>query len=223
MKNKFKWLKKPAHFALTLLVIAILGVGTTIAFFTDIEAAVNRITFGKIEIELNEEIDGLTKTGIGVTSTGNSEAYVRMRVDVPMVTYKYIDKNGKEQEGHAEITLPDWENPLSSLDRWFARENIDVTVIRSNNTTSPASWVKASDGFWYLSVTLKKGDYAPFLSKIEYPGLLKGGKLELPVGLTADRLSIPIVSEAVQAEGLNITDEGAAIEAFWLVEQGQSN
>ena len=68
MKNKVKWLKRPMHFGLALLLIAILTIGTTIAFFTDIEAAVNSITTGKIQIDINEKVDGLTKNDIGAVS-----------------------------------------------------------------------------------------------------------------------------------------------------------
>lgn len=227
MKNKIKWLKRPMHFALALLVIAILGIGTTIAFFTDIEAAVNSITFGKIKIETNEEVKGLTKTGIGVTSTGSSEAYVRIRVDVPTVTYRYID-NGEIKIGSAEITLPGTEQPISA-EKWLEQQAMSITVRRANpdaDKPSKAEWLKKEDGFWYLSVTLEKGDQVPFLSKIEYPGLLKGNSVELPVDLTMDMLTIPIVSEAVQAEAVDIkgkTGADAAFEAFKAVEQGQLN
>lgn len=83
MKNKVKWLKRPMHFGLALLLIAILTIGTTIAFFTDIEAAVNSITTGKIQIDINEKVDGLTKNDIGVRAAGKSECYVRIRADIP--------------------------------------------------------------------------------------------------------------------------------------------
>lgn len=215
MKNKIKWLKRPAHFALTLLVIAILGIGTTIAFFTDIEAAVNSITFGKIEIETKEEISGLTKKNIGVTSTGSSECYVRMRVDVPTVTYRYTDGDGAEKDGFATVTLPDGSE--KSAAEWIQSvDSMSVKVERSQGGSGSAEWVLEEDGYWYLSVTLNKGDYAPFLSKVEYPGLWKKDHVvdPLPDGLTMDMLTIPIVSEAVQSEGIDVGGASGAEAAY---------
>ena len=113
MKNKVKWLKRPMHFGLALLLIAILTIGTTIAFFTDIEAAVNSITTGKIQIDINEKVDGLTKNDIGVRAAGKSECYVRIRADIPTVTYKYTDSEGQGQDGSAWIIYPGHERGVN--------------------------------------------------------------------------------------------------------------
>ena len=99
MKDKKKMLNKSMKFGLALLLIAILAIGATVAFFTDIEAAVNSITTGKVEVEVEEKVDGLTKSGIGVKATGTSKCYVRIRVDIPTLTYKYKDVDGKDQVG----------------------------------------------------------------------------------------------------------------------------
>ena len=101
------------HFGLALLLIAILTIGTTIAFFTDIEAAVNSITTGKIQIDINEKVDGLTKNDIGVRAAGKSECYVRIRADIPTVTYKYTDSEGQGQDGSAWIIYPGNESGVN--------------------------------------------------------------------------------------------------------------
>jgi len=48
MKSISKWFRRSMRWSAALLVVAILGIGMTVAYFTDIEAAVNNITTGKI-------------------------------------------------------------------------------------------------------------------------------------------------------------------------------
>lgn len=228
MEKRKKWIKRPAHLALALLLIAILGIGSTIAFFTDIEAAVNSIKFGNIKIETNEEVNGLTKTNIGVTATGKSECYVRMRVDVPTVKYEYT-ANGKVETGTAMVTYSSGGSSTVSGEKWNElQEPIKVLIQRADGKTSEkADWNKIK-GFWYLSTTLNPGDSVKLIDSITYPGLWvreegaqTGHMIDpLPDGLTFDMMTIPIVSEAVQAEGIDVgasSGSEAAYEAFRIV------
>lgn len=201
MKNITKWFKKSMHLSLALLVIAVLGIGLTVAFFTDTEGAINRVTVGKINITTGEDVSGLTKSNIDVTSNGTSEAYVRMRVDIPTITYTYINEAGVPTEGQAQIT--DLNNNVITASQWTQLTSIKAIVVRADGTKDDkVTWDKESDGFWYLSTTLKQGDKAKILAEITYPGLWdeKTGKLvsPLPAGLTEDMLTIVITSEAVQ-------------------------
>ncbi|MCI7261670.1 MAG: hypothetical protein MR562_00400 [Clostridiaceae bacterium] len=201
MKNITKWFKKSMHLSLALLVIAVLGIGLTVAFFTDTEGALNRVTVGEINITTGEDVSGLTKSNIDVTSNGTSEAYVRMRVDIPTITYTYINEAGVPTEGQAKIT--DLNNNVITAAQWAQLTSIKAIVVRADGTKDDkVTWDKESDGFWYLSTTLKQGDKAKILAEITYPGLWNEntGKLvsPLPAGLTEDMLTIVITSEAVQ-------------------------
>lgn len=201
MKNITKWFKKSMHLSLALLVIAVLGIGLTVAFFTDTEGAINRVTVGEINITTGEDVSGLTKSNIDVTSNGTSEAYVRMRVDIPTITYTYINEAGVPTEGQAKIT--DLNNNVITAAQWAQLTSIKAIVVRADGTKDDkVTWDKESDGFWYLSTTLKQGDKAKILAEITYPGLWDEdtGKLvsPLPAGLTKDMLTIVITSEAVQ-------------------------
>lgn len=223
MKNKVKWLKKPMHFCLALLLIGILAIGTTIAFFTDIEAAVNSITTGKIQIEIEEEINGLTKSNIGVRAAGKSECYVRIRADIPTVTYKYTDSGDGVKDGSALVEyLTDGDvSKTANIAEWNRINEMSASISSASGEGSKAAtWIRENDGYWYLSATLNPGDYAKFLISVTYPGLMKNGKVELPDGITFDMLTIPIVSEAVQVEGIDVggaTGAGAAYRAFQIV------
>lgn len=204
MKNITKWFQKSMHLSLALLVIAVLGIGLTVAFFTDTEGAINRVTVGEINITTGEDVSGLTKSNIDVTSSGTSEAYVRMRVDIPTITYTYINKDGIPTEGQAQIT--DLDNKKINAAQWAKLPKIKAIVVRADGTeVDKVTWNKESDGFWYLSTTLKQGDKAKILAEITYPGLWDDSDKDnphlvnpLPDGLTKDMLTIVITSEAVQ-------------------------
>ena len=197
MKRKKAWFKSPIHIMAPLLVASVMIMGT-VAYFTDVEAVVNTIRFGQISIVTNEEVSGLTKSNIGVTAQGNADCFVRIRVDVPTVSYTYTGKDGKEYTAQAMITLPGGDE-ISASD-WLNHSG-PITV---GTGESAYHWYKnAEDGFWYLDKTLSSGETALFISSIEYQNLYLNN--ELVSGITEDMLTIPITSEAVQAD--NIVDD----------------
>ena len=185
-----------------LLVASVMIMGT-VAYFTDVEAVVNTIRFGQISIETNETVSGLTKSNIGVTAQGNADCFVRIRVDVPTVSYTYTDEDGNKHTEQAMITLPGGE-VISASDWLTYDEPISVTENGKEYT-----WYKdtSGDGFWYLDTTLSTQEVgqktALFIESITYGDLYRDG--ELVGGITEDMLTIPITSEAVQAD--NIVDD----------------
>ena len=208
MKRKKAWFKSPIHIMAPLLVASVMIMGT-VAYFTDVEAVVNTIRFGQISIETNETVSGLTKSNIGVTAQGNADCFVRIRVDVPTVSYTYTGQDGKEYTAQAMITLPD--DKEMGVSEW-----LKLSEIKSGSYT----WVKGDDGFWYLNEKISQKTGVLFIKKISYENLYTndGTGPKLPGNITEDMLTIPITSEAVQSD--NIVDDsdetGAALamEAF---------
>lgn len=219
MKHIKSWIKSPVHLMLLLTAAAVLGMGT-LAYFTDVEAAVNTLRFGQVDIETNEEVDGLTKKGIGVTANGVSDCYVRIRADIPTVTYSYEDGQGQIQTGQAVVTLPGGGGSIP-VSQWENQTKIELE--------NGAYWEKNSeDGCWYYSGILSMGGTALFLEAVTYPGLWDEAEGQLadpfPDGLTWDMLSIPITSEAVQAANIDVGDKTgaqAAMAAFAQAAQAQ--
>lgn len=223
MKDKKKMLNKSMKFGLALLLIAILAIGATVAFFTDIEAAVNSITTGKVEVEVEEKVDGLTKSRIGVKATGTSKCYVRIRVDIPTLTYTY-----KDAVGSAVVTYKPTEGPSVSkqIDAWNRNvSDIYVSDLYDKNGTISASWVRKEDGYWYLSTALDPAQdgckKAIFLEEVTYPNLIQNGKL--PDGITEDMLAIPIIAEAVQADNMDVGSATGADAAYAAFEKANGN
>lgn len=187
-----------------LLVASVMIMGT-VAYFTDVEAVVNTIRFGQISIETNETVSGLTKSNIGVTAQGNADCFVRIRVDVPTVSY--TDAEGTEHE--AQITLTDDTEVVASA--WLNY----FGVIKSGDYT----WIKGDDGFWYLNEKISQGTEVLFIKEISYENLYTvdaSGKKTLPGNITEDMLTIPITSEAVQAD--NIVDDSSKVGAELAME-----
>lgn len=216
MKRIKEWLKRSMNLSMALLLIAILGVGMTMAYFTDIEAAINSFTVGSIGTETDEKVEGVTKTEVGVIATGTAECYVRMRVDIPTTQYVGIDGN-KHQ---AEITLvqvDEEEKVTKSATEWnnySSGDTIPAKITEKNvqdqDSVIPIDvvWKKYSDGFWYLSTTLKNGQKAWIVDEITYPALMESGDVKLPEDYPYGMLTVSITSEAVQTiDGIVAEDE----------------
>lgn len=221
MKNISKWFKKSMRWSMALLLIAVLGVGLTIAYLTDIEAAVNKLTVGRISVESTEDREDLTKTDIGVTANGSSKCYVRMRVDVPNLTYPM---EGQEEPGEARLTLADGVTVITATE-WQSYTKTIPAKISDPTVVVTTEWVKFGD-FWYLSIPLNQGDTAYLLKEITYPGLWdeKANQMvtPLPDGITEDMLAISITVEAVQADGIDVGDSAGAQAAFNAFQQVDS-
>ena len=223
MKNISKWFKKSMRWSMALLLIAVLGVGLTIAYLTDIEAAVNKLTVGRISVEATEDCEDLTKTDIGVTANGSSKCYVRMRVDVPNLTYPM---EGQEETGEARLTLAD--GTVITATEWQSYTKTIPAKISDPTVVVTTEWTKFGD-FWYLSIPLNQDDTAYLLSEITYPGLWDEEANQmvtpLPDGITEDMLAISITVEAVQADGIDVggaVSAQAAFNAFQQVDPGST-
>ena len=128
--------KAPGYVLLALAAAALLGIGSTMAWFTDAETAQNTVTIGHSTVEIEETVDGLTKTDIGIRNTGSVPVYVRMRVDIPS-GITYLTADGGERT---------------------------VTVAHSPET--PVSWTAGDDGYWYYDEILEPGETAKLYDSV---------------------------------------------------------
>ncbi|MCI6965844.1 hypothetical protein MR810_01845 [bacterium] len=85
---------------IALLLFSALAVGGTVAWLTANATPVeNTFTPSHVACEVNERFDGETKSNVNVTNTGDTEAYIRVK----LVTYRVNDR-GQHIGGTA--TLP---------------------------------------------------------------------------------------------------------------------
>lgn len=88
---------------IALLLFSALAVGGTVAWLTANATPVeNTFTPSKVACSVTEEFDGTTKSNVNVTNTGDTEAYIRVK----LVTYR-VNANGDHIGGTA--TIPTFE------------------------------------------------------------------------------------------------------------------
>lgn len=224
-KGRFSWL--------IIVLVILLCIGMSNAYYTDVEAMETPVRVGSVYVETIETVSGLEKSDIGVQVTGRTESYIRMQIGVPDFVYEYKEP-GQETAKTGSIQVTTYGDSILTAEEWKNTEKIPAKIIRAGTEdTETASWYLLDDGFWYLSTTLNTGDQAGFVKKLTYPGLWDADKTQvidpLPLGLTMDMLTIPIHSEAVQVPNLDTKDveeieneeKGACLRAqraFELVE-----
>ena len=94
---------KTGTLLLSLLVLVTLTIGGTLAYLTtNTDPVENKFTPSYVDCEVKESFDGTNKSNVNVRNTGDTEAYIRMK----LVTYRVNDK-GQHIGGVA--TIPSFE------------------------------------------------------------------------------------------------------------------
>ena len=97
-KRLFKHGRMAAMVLSTLLLLA-LAIGGTVAWLTaDTGEVANTFTPSHVACEVTENFDGTTKSNVNVINTGDTEAYIRVK----LVTYR-VNNAGQHIGGTAEI------------------------------------------------------------------------------------------------------------------------
>lgn len=121
---------KTAALILSLLLLVTAAVGGTLAYLlTQTESVTNTFTPSKVACTVTENFNGETKSNVNVTNTGDTEAYIRVK----LVTYRVNDKgehiggtatiptftletNWVEHSGYYYYTLPVAPNEKPAVD-----------------------------------------------------------------------------------------------------------
>lgn len=91
--------RKAGTLLLSLLLAVALAIGGTVAYLTTNSAPVrNSFTPSNVDCEVTEGFDGSNKSNVNVTNTGDTAAYIRVK----LVTYRVNDE-GQHIGGTAEI------------------------------------------------------------------------------------------------------------------------
>lgn len=167
--------KKTLAMALSCALIAVVGIGSTFAYFTDKEEATNKVTMGHVDIDLwevsgNDQVKGLTFTGVlpgdkidkqaRVTLAEDSaDAYVRVKVEA---------KAGKED--------------VSGLKYYTKGENGELTEVEVDE-----------QGYILFTDSFKKGAEINVFDVVEIPAEWDNDWVE-------KTFTIELTAEAVQAQ-----------------------
>ena len=118
--------KKVSMLLVSLVLIAAIAVGSTVAFIaTSTESITNIFNPAKVTIEIEEEIENGVKSNVQVKNTGNTDAFIRAQI---VVTWKDAD-------GNVSATKP--------------VKNTDYTM-----TLNTTDWFLGSDGFYYCETSV---------------------------------------------------------------------
>ena len=191
MKNK-KLLTAAASTAL----VAVVGIGATLAYFTDSDETTNTVTMGHVDITLTEEEeaypgeglvfndvmpgDVLDKTPIVTLEEDSQDAYIRMKMDI--------------QATSGNITAEDLDELSQGL-----MEDI---------TGTDTGWYLGGDGYYYYNAILSAGDQVTFFDTVTIPGSWKNN--------TADgTFTIQLTAEAIQAANITPETTAAGMISAW--------
>lgn len=108
--------RKPRHGAkrlstllLSVILVVTIAVGGTVAYLvTQDEPITNTFTPSHVNCRVEEKFDGTTKKNVNVTNTGDTEAYIRVK----LVTYRV---NGANQHIGGTAAIP----PFDPGTNWF--------------------------------------------------------------------------------------------------------
>lgn len=99
LQHKRRRIGKTATLLLSLLLLATVTVAGTLAYLTTrTEPVTNTFTPSEVKCSVTENFDGTAKSNVNVTNTGDTDAYIRVK----LVTYR-VNANGDHIGGTAEI------------------------------------------------------------------------------------------------------------------------
>lgn len=177
--------------AAALVMVAVLGIGGTLAYFTDKDEEINTFTVGNVDIDLTEP-----GWDPDLGGTGEEEAK-DVYPGEPLAKDPTIENIGKNP-CFVRISV-------SNLDQFVAEYGEDAMIglryqyVDGYNTND---WVLHTDGYYY---------YCPFINDTDRSGVLAIGvktnpvfdQIVIPYALTNNEATTPIEvkAEAVQAQG----------------------
>lgn len=179
--------KKLLTAAVSTALVAVVGIGATLAYFTDTDEVSNVVTMGHVDIALSEEETGnipgegltfdnvmpgdvLDKTPQILLYADSQDAYVRMKMDI-------------------EIT----GGIITEADIEELRQGLTEDI-----TGTDTGWYLGADGYYYYNEALSADEKVTFFDKVRIPTDWKNN--------TADgSFTIKLTAEAIQAA--NVTPE----------------
>ena len=202
--------KKITAIVLVVLVLALLTMGMTLAYFTDEKEAENVFVFGDISIDLKEPgwqpgDDGIMDDVFPgmefdkdpyIVNTGDASAYIRMGVEInEAVLLDLVGESAPATEAMLQEILVDLAAPGSGWTFDRMDTTADGTVI-----------------FWYNGGMLEAGlaQTSALFTAVHIPEDYKSDNVELIMG--QDRIfGINVIAQAIQTVGFNTAEEAYAV------------
>ncbi len=174
-----------------LALVAIVGVGSTLAYFTDKDSETNVVTFGHVDIDLTEDIYSSTHTDNKISNVLPGDFIVKDPAVVAKAGSEDMYIRAKIVYGN--IGAPKREELERGLVCWYGDgEEGEPKYIPLVESTD---WIKGEDGYYYYQYEVEKSDadqQIPFFDAVIIPAQWDNA--------VADRtIEIRVYAEAVQA------------------------
>ncbi len=173
--------KKVSLLLVSLVLIAAIAVGSTVAFIaTSTNSITNTFNPANVTIDIDEKFENGVKTDVKVKNTGNTDAFIRAKI---VVTWK-------DASGNVSATKP--------------VEGTDYTM-----TLNETNWFRGSDGFYYCktSVAPNGGSTPVLIEKCEKTGTPPDG-YDLSVEIIASGIQSTPASAVKEAWGMTVDANG---------------
>lgn len=195
-------MKKALTMVGALALVGALGIGTTLAYFTDKADAKNVITMGHVDIEISEPEfdvatnstkkianvvpgDTITKDPTITVKSGSEDAYIRVKLAFSAV------------DGSAALTATQQKDILDNV-------NIDDT-----------KWYLATDGYYYYKDAVTAGSSVEMFDTLKIPSSWGNEAADLSFALD-------VSAEAIQKDNFTPTKSTTGMVTGWVDEDNNA-
>lgn len=178
-RRRLRW-RKEFVLLCSMAVLIVATIAGTLAFLRDQTVpVVNQFTYDKVSCDVEEELNGNTKSNISVLNTGTTEAYIRAEI---VVTW---------QDGGGNVY---GKAPLGT----------DYTMSALNS-----GWSLGGDGYYYCTSPVASQAYTPELfASIEQTGNNPAEGYTLCVEILADAIQSSPSKAVIEAWGVSVAADG---------------
>ena len=170
-----------------LCLVAAVGVGATLAYFTDSDEKTNVVTMGKVDIELTEDSQANTEKGITAGTYNEETQGYDYAALVPGQTVSKI----------VGVSVDKDSNPCYI--RVKVQSDVDILDLNTNYTTFAEEgqmwWYNADEKCFYYSRALNGGESIQLFNTLTIPAEWDNAK-------ASTGFSIVLQAEAIQADYL---------------------
>ncbi|BFL45142.1 hypothetical protein K420107F6_04310 [Lactonifactor longoviformis] len=179
--------KKLTAVVASVALVAVLGIGGTLMYFTDSDAKSNVITLGKVD-------GSLTETGDGTETSDGGRQYDKIQPGDELAKVPVVTLDGESQDAYLRMKMEIKGFEAPGLDGYA--EKIEELLDIDKNV-----WTKGTDDYYYYNVKLTAKDMenrpqdamATFFTKVTIP-------TEWGNEVSEATFKINLVAELIQAD-----------------------
>ena len=181
----------------SVALIAAVGIGSTLAYFTDSDTEQNVLTFGHVDIELVEP-------EFSAEHTDNTIGPIVPNQEIVKDPTIIVAEDSEDAYLRASIVINDEEEVLTD----------DMKAQLEDNIAIAEGWVKSTDGYYYYQNIAEAEDSIPFFGSVKIPELWGNEVANLT-------FTIDVKAEAIQASSFAPTTDENQIIVAWKTTAGE--